>query len=322
MTTARWPVTGENMSAAEYGDLMARVKFSGVDGSPSSTDLQPYRTPSGLFVRPGVALICGVFFEVAGADEDVTAQLVANATGSARYDLLTLRRDLATDDAPLLTYVVGGTSTAGPTPSYDPDGIFDVPLGVATVASGSTIPSSVTDARHFLGNDTVVCATVGSIPAARRRVGMFAFETSTGRVHVWTGSTWDRLMLRSDHTVQRQFTGTARAVEDGMVAGSASTLASLAIPAAPAGDWLVTGMGVVYGPEGGDGTFRLLAEGVSLCGDPRHDLRSSPSTFTAVGGYTHTGGTLDLALQYVPNPSGGFAAAGSVVKAFYLGPRS
>lgn len=191
MTKAAWPVLGENMDDGQWGKLAGRTVTSGVVGEVGGSDLQAYRTPSGLFVRPGAAMVRGVYFELSGTDEQVTVP--SNAGGSSRLDLLVVRIDLSSDAEPDLVYVTGGA--VAPAPQYDPAGVFDVPLAVCTVPSGSAVPSVVTDARDFAGMDVIPCRTVTDVPAGRRRIGRLAYEVTPGRLRQWDGAQWRTLSV-------------------------------------------------------------------------------------------------------------------------------
>lgn len=118
----------------------------------SPSDLTPATTSGTRAVRVGVgtAQVCGV---TVTNDANVTWNLNANSSGSARYDLLVLRVTWsgATSSATLVART--GSTSGPPAPVRNPGVQYEFPLAVVRVGSSATTISSadVYDIRTYGG---------------------------------------------------------------------------------------------------------------------------------------------------------------------------
>ncbi|WP_160051300.1 hypothetical protein [Nocardiopsis sp. FR26] len=137
----------------------------------------------------GFALVGGYWYRVTAP---ITLPVTANTSSQARRDLVVVRAD-PTAGAATAT-ILPGTPGAGsaPSPSREGAGVWDVVLGVVTVAGNSSVVvSGDVDLRpreFTSASGAVPCLSTNRPPVPHR--GMVAWETDTRRVMVWTGSTW------------------------------------------------------------------------------------------------------------------------------------
>ncbi len=103
-----------------------------------------------------------------------------------------MRADPQTDQA--TAFIIPGSAGSGtaPAPTREGAGVWDVVLAVITVAGGSSVvmPGDVdTSVREYTSPSGAVPCLPSNRPPVPHR-GMVCFETDTGRVLVWSGSSW------------------------------------------------------------------------------------------------------------------------------------
>lgn len=190
MAQDSWPSPAHNARAitdTEYEKIAARFSGDGVYGAPADTAV----VAAGVGLS--VDLRAGVYASVRGhawtsGTAVVNLPVPANTSGSTRIDRVVLRLDRSTwtvravvkpgtpgSGAPTLTQDVGDT------------GVYEVPIGIVTTASGAT---SVTVARseQYVGVRIRPCTSTTRNP--NPVPGEMCFETDTRRVRVWTGTSW------------------------------------------------------------------------------------------------------------------------------------
>lgn len=190
MAQASWPSPDYNdrvVTDAEYELLSARFSDDGVYGSPADSAVVTAAPGLNVQVSADVgASVRGHYWTSGSAP--FTLPVTANASGQTRYDRVVLRLDRSTwqvtaavrqgapgSSAPSLVRDTGGT------------GLWEVPVAQVTVPNGAT---SVTVQRQeqYVGTRIRPCNS-SSRPLFPQR-GEQAFETDTGRLVLWTGTTW------------------------------------------------------------------------------------------------------------------------------------
>lgn len=190
MAQDSWPSPAHNARAVtdvEYEQLAARFSGDGVYGSPSDAAV----------VTAGVGLTASVRAEAFASlrghlwysgTTTVSLSIAANASGSTRIDWVVLRLDRTAWT--VRAVIRQGTPGAG-APALVQDqgstGIYEIPLARVTILNGAGAVS-VTRAELYIGSRTRPCTstTLPSHPA----IGEEAYETDTGILRLWTGSSW------------------------------------------------------------------------------------------------------------------------------------
>ncbi|MFB7162339.1 hypothetical protein [Streptomyces sp. NPDC056242] len=190
MAQDSWPSPAHNSRAVtdtEYEKIAARFSDDGIWGNP--TDTAVVSAGSGLSVNVRL----GLYGSVRGhawysGTSAVNLTIGANASGSTRVDRIVLRLDRSTwtvravpkagtpgSGAPALTQQTGDT------------GVYEIPLARVTVLNGG---SAVSVAREELYIGTRLRPCLSSARNPSPVLGEVAFETDTGRLILWNGSSW------------------------------------------------------------------------------------------------------------------------------------
>ena len=193
MAEASWPSPNHNTGAVndeEYEKLAHPQAGDGIVGTPADTSVV-FADSSGRQVK----VRANKFGVVRGRHWDsgsveTTVAVAANSSGSTRIDTAVLRLTRATWD---VTFeIVQGTPGAG-APALTQDlgvtGVYEIPLGDATVIDGSTniTAAQFTRREYYLGEQLIVCLSTNRPPhASGRRI----WETDTGKEYVSTGVAW------------------------------------------------------------------------------------------------------------------------------------
>ncbi|MEV4335771.1 hypothetical protein [Streptomyces sp. NPDC049590] len=189
MADDSWPSPAHNsrfVTDAEYERLAARFSDDGVYGSPLDAPVVSAGTGLSVTIRPDVyASVRGQAWY--SGSSALTLPIASNASGQERRDRIVLRLDRATWT--VRAAVRQGASSIPPTPvqQIGDTGIYEIPLATVSVQSGA---GTVTVTRSEL------YAGARCRPATSRSLnphplpGELAVETDTGRVRVWTGTTW------------------------------------------------------------------------------------------------------------------------------------
>ncbi|MGW3305877.1 hypothetical protein ACWDG9_04730 [Streptomyces sp. NPDC001073] len=160
--------------------------------SENGTDLKiTASNASTVSVAAGEALIQGTYY---GNSAALNVSVPTNSGGgSARNDLIVLRRDPSAD-ATTVQYKTGGTSFPSLTQTLN--GTWEIPLARVTVAAGASVvpPSGVVDVRWFLGRPAVFGSTAYRRPPVR---GQIHVDNGTD-LYLADGTTWNYLGTAED----------------------------------------------------------------------------------------------------------------------------
>ncbi|MFJ9895233.1 hypothetical protein ACIQPR_18150 [Streptomyces sp. NPDC091280] len=197
MAQDSWPSPGHNSRAvtdSEYEQMASRFSDDGVDGSPAGTQVVTAGSGLTVTVRSGVRASLRGHAWYSGTS-DSTLNIAANSSGSTRVDWVVLRLDrsdwtvnaairqgAAGSGAPALVQDLGST------------GVYEIPLAQVTLVSGAS-SVTVTRAELYAGTRMRPCTSTTRNPTPRR--GELGFETDTGRMVLWTGSSWTRVFDNS-----------------------------------------------------------------------------------------------------------------------------
>ncbi|WP_112469410.1 hypothetical protein [Streptomyces triticisoli] len=190
MAQQSWPSPGHNNRAVtdlEYERMAARFSDDGVYGSPLDAAVVSAGAGLQVAIRANVEASVRGHAWTSGISGD-THPIAANASGQTRIDRVVLRLTRSTwqvrtavkqgspgGGAPALTQQTGDT------------GVFEIPLARATVLNGANAVS-VAREELYVGARVRTCTSSTRNPAPVR--GEMCFETDTGDVRIWTGSTW------------------------------------------------------------------------------------------------------------------------------------
>ncbi|MEV0691771.1 hypothetical protein [Streptomyces sp. NPDC050388] len=175
------------MTDVQHELLAARFSDDGVYGDPT----EPAVVSAGLGLA--VTVRADVHASVRGhgwtsGPTGVTLDIAPNTSGSTRTDRIVLRLDRS--DWTVRAVVRPGVPGAGtPTLVRDPGptGVWEVLLAGVTVLSGAA-SVSVTRGELYVGARVRPCTSNHRNPYPER--GEMAWETNTGRLILWDGSTW------------------------------------------------------------------------------------------------------------------------------------
>lgn len=233
MTQTSYPFDNLDTTETQYSQLFRRLQYTGVSGTPTSSDLRPLADSSGMTVKvpAGFAIVRGHAYS-SDAEETLT---ISAAAAQARRDLVVLRLDPSANSITLA--VKAGTPASSPS---DPaltqtlEDVFELPLARVDVpANAVTITASnVTDLRRFIGQQ------FGLWTSARRpespTVGTAGFNTSVGRSEYWDGSQWRQFQFEGGAITAGQLSASEQLLLNvGRVNGSRFTVSATA-PASPA----------------------------------------------------------------------------------------
>jgi hypothetical protein len=171
-------------------------RMAQVDGvfatSENGTDLKVTASnASTVSVAAGEAWIQGTYYSNSAA---LNVSVPTNSGGgSARNDLIVLRRDPSAD-ATTVQYKTGGTSFPSLTQTLN--GTWEIPLARVTVAAGaSVVPTSgVTDVRWFVGRPAVFGSSAYRRPPVR---GQLHIDNGTD-LYLADGTNWNYLGTAED----------------------------------------------------------------------------------------------------------------------------
>lgn len=150
----------------------------------------------GSATQPSRLVVDGYGLEVAqGATQSLDIPASSGGGTNGRTDLIVARLDLTTftgDPGPVRLHRIAGTegSTARPAPTYDPDGVRDLPLYAVRRRQGESLNQAiVTDLRPRIGLSVVVPAgaTLPDAPLGTRatREGSTFLRTMVGTSPDW-----------------------------------------------------------------------------------------------------------------------------------------
>ncbi|MET9848862.1 hypothetical protein [Streptomyces ossamyceticus] len=194
MTQSSFPFGSSSITTEDQWSSYFRM-FQ-VDGvfatSENGTDLKVTASnASTVSVAVGEALIQGTYYK---NDAALNVSVPTNSGGgSARNDLIVLRRDPSAD-ATTVQYKTGGTSFPSLTQTLN--GTWELPLAKVTVAAGASVvpPSGVVDVRDFVGRAPVLLGPNSMRAPVRGQIGI----RNGSEVVLGDGTSWKLLAFAED----------------------------------------------------------------------------------------------------------------------------
>lgn len=188
MAETSYPFEGVDTTEAQYTALIRNLITggrSGVNSSPSGSELKPYGNSSGMNVK-----VPAGFAVVRGHGYNNSAELsltVAASEANPRIDTVVLELDPSTNS--IVAKVIKGTAAVSPSRpnlTQTETAVFQFPIGdVAVAASATTISAGdVTDRRTYL----IDAWTTSTRPTAIQ--GLFGYNTTNSKLEVFNGSVW------------------------------------------------------------------------------------------------------------------------------------
>jgi hypothetical protein len=193
MAESSYPFGSSSIATEDQWSAMFRM--AQVDGvfafSETGTDLKVTASnASTVSVAAGEAWVQGTYYSNSAA---LNVSVPTNSGGgSARKDLIVLRRDPSADSV-TVKYKTGGTSFPSLTQTFN--GTWEIPLAQVTVAAGASVvpPSGVSDQRWFIGRPVAFGNSGARRPPVR---GQVLFDG--GNVYVGDGTAWKFLATAED----------------------------------------------------------------------------------------------------------------------------
>lgn len=190
MAQNSWPspaYNSRNVTDAEYERLAARFSDDGVYGVPTESAVVTAGGGLSVNIRAGVyGSVRGHGWYSGGTTDNLP--VTANTSGSTRVDRVVLRLDRSawTVRAVVKAGTPGGGAPALTQQTGD-SGTYEILLANVTVLNGAS-SVSVTRAETYVGTRCRPCTSTTRNPAPIR--GEQAYETDTGRLVLWTGTSW------------------------------------------------------------------------------------------------------------------------------------
>lgn len=196
MAETSYPFEGANTTEAQFSQLFRRLNFTGIAGAPGDSVVKVTGDSSGMNVKvsAGYAMVRGHFYKT----DAVTTLTITAANGSnPRKDLVVLRLDPTTANSIVLAVKTGtaGASPSDPSLTQTDEGIFEFPIArVNVAAAASTISAgNVEDLRQFMGAPFGRWASNSLRPTATSSDVIVGYNSGTGIVEFWNGTTWTEL---------------------------------------------------------------------------------------------------------------------------------
>lgn len=232
MTQTSYPFDNLDTTETQYSALFRRLQYTGVSGTPATSDLKPYADSSGMTVKvpAGFAIVRGHAYN-SDVEETVT---IGAAAAQPRNDLIVLRLNPAANS--IVLAVKAGTPAVTPS---DPaltqtnDDVFELPIArVVVPANAVTISASnVTDLRRFIGQQFGLWTT--NLRPASPLPGTSGFNTATGKAEVYDGAAWKQYQFEGAAIAAAQLSASEQLLLNvGRVNGSRFTVSQTA-PASP-----------------------------------------------------------------------------------------
>ncbi|MFH9403250.1 hypothetical protein ACH4JS_26395 [Streptomyces sp. NPDC017638] len=190
MADDSWPSPAHGnrvITDIEYEKVAARFSDDGVYGSPLDAPVVSAGTGLSVTVRPDVYASVRGHAWYSGTST-ITLPIAPNSLGATRRDWVVLRLDRSAWTVrvavrqgiigPMLPPVVQQTGDTG---------VYEIPLAVVAVQAGAGTVS-VTRAELYAGARCRPCTSTTRNP--NPVAGELAVEADTGRVRIWTGTSW------------------------------------------------------------------------------------------------------------------------------------
>jgi hypothetical protein len=239
MAISSFPFDSQTSSESDWSHLfryLTTMPGGGIIGAPDGTALKVTGDSTGMNVKvaAGTAIVRGHMI----ISDAVTTVTIATASASnPRIDSIVLNLD-PTANTITITAVTGtaGASPVAPTLTQTDTGVWQLKLADVLVGTSVTsiAPGNVTDARVFAGTDLGVWTTSNRPTGS---TGLAGFNTSTGTLEVYNGSTWLSLaLLGGTITASQLSSGEQANLNAGKVNGSKITVSSTAPSSPSTGD--------------------------------------------------------------------------------------
>jgi len=191
MAQSSFPFEDIDTTEAQFSQW-ARHFNSGVNAIPTGTELS-VGAGAGLAVNvlAGEAMVRGHYYASTATE---SLSLIAADPTDARIDLVVLRLNSVANS--IVLAVLAGTpsgSPVAPTLTQTDTGIFEQALAQVLVPATAGVPSTITDAREFMGTRLGSWSTAGR-PETGGKV-LFGFNTSDDAVEFYNtnNSQWTRV---------------------------------------------------------------------------------------------------------------------------------
>ncbi|MET9729680.1 hypothetical protein ABZZ79_03135 [Streptomyces sp. NPDC006458] len=190
MAQNSWPSPAYNARAvtdSEFEAMASRWSDDGVYGTPGSARVVTEGTGLNVLVRHDMRASVRGHHWTSGPTSS-TLPVGTNVSGQTRIDRVVLRLDRSTWT--VRAVISPGTPGSGP-PALTQDtgdtGLYEIPLAEVTVLSGAAAVS-VTRTELYVGSRVRPCTSTTRNPVPAQ--GEICYEIDTGRLRLWTGSTW------------------------------------------------------------------------------------------------------------------------------------
>ncbi|WP_430376687.1 hypothetical protein [Streptomyces sp. B1-3] len=194
MTQSSFPFGSSPISTEDaWSSFMRMAQVDGVFAtSELGTELKVTASnASTVSVAAGEAWVQGTYYSNSAA---LNLSVPTNSGGgSARNDLIVLRRDPSADST-TVQYKTGGTSFPSLTQTLN--GTWELPLAKVTVAAGASVvpPSGVMDVRDFVGRAPVLLGANSMRAPVRGQIGI----RNGSEVVLGDGTSWKLLAFAED----------------------------------------------------------------------------------------------------------------------------
>lgn len=196
---------GGAVTVDEHEQLTHSGLGTGIVGHPATTSQVAYADGTGtraIHLRAEKRVIVRGLAWYSGASV-ITLNAAANASGSTRIDRAVLRVDRSAET--VTEQIITGTPGSGVPPTLTNNagpgsGVWDFPLGRATVVSGATTLAAedFIPEAWYLGGQSIITNGANTVPsAAQHQGGTVRYDYATGQVYVSNGSDWLLLYDRS-----------------------------------------------------------------------------------------------------------------------------
>lgn len=208
MASISFPNPAYNGGAVEVGEheQLAHSGFgTGIVGHPSTTSQVAYCDGTGtraVHLRAERWVVVRGLMWYSGASI-ITVNLTANTSGQTRIDRVVLRVDRSAET--VTEEILPGTPGSGAPPALTANtgvgsGVWEFPLGRATVASGASALAAgdFVPEAWYLGGQSIVTNGADTAPgAAQQHAATLRYDAASDTVSVSTGAAWREVYSRS-----------------------------------------------------------------------------------------------------------------------------
>ncbi|MFD5468907.1 hypothetical protein [Streptomyces sp. NPDC127105] len=217
MAQDSWPSPSHNsrvINDGEYEKIAARFSDDGVSGTPLDTAVASAGVGLTANIRANVEASVRGHAWTSGPTGD-TLQIAPNPSGQSRTDRIVLR--LTRSTWTVRAVVKQGTPGSGPpglTQQAGDTGVYEILLAGVTVPAGATAVT-VTRGELYVGSRIRPCTSSHRNP--NPTLGEMCFETDTGMVRVWNGTSWRIVYEDSDPVLATATVSAWKALSDSVL---------------------------------------------------------------------------------------------------------